>query len=69
MIKKPISNLSALNEAYCYQKPSGFSRGMRVELGEATFLFISGTASIDESGNSVHIDDFYKTDRKNLLQY
>lgn len=60
MNKKPISNLSVLNEAYSYQKPSGFSRGMRVELGEATFLFISGTASINESGNSIHIDDFIK---------
>jgi 2-iminobutanoate/2-iminopropanoate deaminase len=73
MKKKSISNLSVLNEAYNYEKPSGFSRGLRVEINDATFLFISGTASIDESGNSVHIDEFAKqTERtyyniKNLL--
>lgn len=74
MIKKPITNLQVLNEAYCYEKPSGFSRGMKIELNGDTFLFISGTASIDESGNSVHINDFAKqTERtyyniKNLLE-
>jgi 2-iminobutanoate/2-iminopropanoate deaminase len=60
MKKKPISNLLVLNEAYNYEKPSGFSRGLRVEINDVTFLFISGTASIDESGNSLHIDDFSK---------
>ena len=60
MIKKPITNLSVLNEAYNYEKPSGFSRGMRVEMNGATFLFISGTASIDENGNSIHIGDIAK---------
>ncbi len=60
MRKKPISNLSVLNEAYNYEKPSGFSRGLRVEINGVTFLFISGTASIDESGNSVYVDDFTK---------
>jgi 2-iminobutanoate/2-iminopropanoate deaminase len=60
MIKKPITNLSVLNEAYSYEKPSGFSRGMRVEMNGVTFLFLSGTASIDEAGNSVHIGDFAK---------
>jgi enamine deaminase RidA (YjgF/YER057c/UK114 family) len=33
---------------------------MKVEMGDATFLFISGTASIDENGVSIHIDDFEK---------
>jgi 2-iminobutanoate/2-iminopropanoate deaminase len=60
MKKKPISNLSVLNEAYNYDKPSGFSRGMRVEINDVTFLFISGTASIDETGKTVHIGDFQK---------
>lgn len=60
MIKKPITNLSVLNEAYSYEKPSGFSRGMRVEMNSVTFLFISGTASIDETGNSIHPGDFKK---------
>lgn len=60
MIKKPITNLSVLNEAYSYENPSGFSRGMRVEMNGVTFLFISGTASIDETGKSVYIGDFTK---------
>jgi enamine deaminase RidA (YjgF/YER057c/UK114 family) len=60
MKKKPISNLSVLNEAYNYEKPSGFSRGLRVEINDVTFLFISGTASIDEAGKTVHIGDFQK---------
>ncbi len=58
--KKAITELSALNEAYSYEKPSAFSRGMRVETGFATFLFISGTASIDENGETVHVGDFEK---------
>lgn len=61
MIKKQaISNLEVLNEAYHYAKPSGFSRGIRVDLGNADLLFISGTASIDENGQSIHIGDFRK---------
>ena len=60
MIKKTITNLTVLNEAYSYEKPSGFSRGMRVEMNGATFLFISGTASIDEAGESIYINDFAK---------
>ena len=56
--KRAIANHSVLNEAYCYAKPSSFSRGMRIDLGSVTILLISGTASIDEYGNSVHIGDF-----------
>lgn len=48
-----------LNEAYDYQpRPSSFSRGMRVELQGASLLFLSGTASVDESGETVHVGDF-----------
>lgn len=56
--KRPMTNLSALNEAYCYDKPSAFSRGMRVELTNEVMLFISGTASVDENGASIHQGDF-----------
>ncbi|MGC1130856.1 MAG: Rid family hydrolase, partial [Candidatus Acidiferrales bacterium] len=38
--------------------PSSFSRGMRIDLGETTMLLISGTASIDERGVSLHVGDF-----------
>ena len=53
-----ITNLQVLNEAYAYAKPSSFSRGMRIDLNGLTILLISGTASIDENGRSVHVGDF-----------
>jgi 2-iminobutanoate/2-iminopropanoate deaminase len=56
--KRAITNLACLNEAYAYAKPSSFSRGMRIDLNGITILLISGTASIDEEGKSVHIGDF-----------
>ncbi len=56
--KKAISNPRVLNEAYTYAKPSSFSRGLRLEFGNIVVLLISGTASIDEHGRSVHIGDF-----------
>ena len=56
--RRAITNLAALNEAYAYPKPSSFSRGMRVDLNGISVLLISGTASIDEQGRSVHIGDF-----------
>ena len=56
--KRAITNLRVLNEAYDYARPSSFSRGMRIDLNGLTILLISGTASIDEHGDSVHIGDF-----------
>ena len=56
--KRPISNPSVLNEAYHYPKPSAFSRGMRFELTNEAILFISGTASVNECGETVHAGDF-----------
>lgn len=56
--KHAITNYAVLNEAYAYAKPSSFSRGMRINLNQVTILFISGTASIDERGVSVHTGDF-----------
>lgn len=58
IIKRAITNHGVLNEAYAYAKPSSFSRGMRIDIGGVTILLISGTASIDESGQSVHMGDF-----------
>lgn len=55
--KRAIAAHHVLNEAYCYNKPVPFSRGMRVETPGATFLFISGTASVNEEGKSIHIGD------------
>ena len=56
--KRAITNLRCLNEAFDYPKPSSFSRGMRIDLNGLAILLISGTASIDENGQSVHIGDF-----------
>jgi 2-iminobutanoate/2-iminopropanoate deaminase len=53
--KRAITNHKALNEAFDYG--SAFSRGMRIDLKGLTILLISGTASIDEHGNTVHIGD------------
>jgi enamine deaminase RidA (YjgF/YER057c/UK114 family) len=62
--KRSITNYSVLNEAYEYTKPSSFSRGMRIDLNGLVILLISGTASIDEHGVSVHIGDFRKQMRR-----
>jgi 2-iminobutanoate/2-iminopropanoate deaminase len=56
--KRAITNLEVLNEAYDYAKPSSFVRGMRLDLGNLVVLLISGTASIDEKGDTVHVGDF-----------
>jgi 2-iminobutanoate/2-iminopropanoate deaminase len=55
VVKRAITNHSALNEAYDYG--SAFSRGMRIDLNGLAILLISGTASIDEHGNTVHVGD------------
>lgn len=56
--KRAMTNLEVLNEAYDYAKPSSFSRGMRIDLNGLVILLISGTASIDEQGKTVHPGDF-----------
>ena len=56
--KRAITNLKVLNEAYDYSKPSSFVRGMRIDLNGLVILLISGTASIDEYGKTVHVGDF-----------
>jgi len=53
VVKRAITNHAALNEAYDYG--SAFSRGMRIDLNSLTILLISGTASIDDAGRTVHI--------------
>ena len=64
--KRAMTNLHVLNEAFCYEKPSSFSRGMRIDLNGLTILLISGTASIDDNGASVHIGDFRAQMRRTL---
>ncbi len=56
--KTSVHNRAVLAEAFEYPKKVSFSRGMRVELGDGVMLFISGTASVDERGESIHHGDF-----------
>ena len=54
--RKAICAPQALNEAPRYG--SAFSRGLRLDIKGVTFLLISGTASVDEQGRTVHVGDF-----------
>ena len=56
VVKTAICAPEVLNEAPEYG--SAFSRGLRINLNGLVLLFISGTASVDEQGNTVHIGDF-----------
>ena len=47
-----------INEAYNYQKPSSFSRALRLDLGDYKVVLVSGTASVNEEGKAEHIGDF-----------
>ncbi len=49
---------NTINEAYDYQKPSSFSRALKLDLGGYKVMLISGTASVNEEGNPEHIGDF-----------
>ncbi len=54
--KRAISAPDVLNEASCYG--SSFPRGLRLDFPGVTLLLISGTASIDSAGQTVHVGDF-----------
>jgi 2-iminobutanoate/2-iminopropanoate deaminase len=54
--KRAICAPQVLNEAGEYG--SSFSRGLRIDLNGLVILLISGTASVDEHGNTVHVGDF-----------
>lgn len=54
--KKAIQAPHFLNEPIEYGK--SFSRGINITLGKTKLLFISGTASIDQNGNTFRPRDF-----------
>lgn len=54
--KKVINVPGSLNDAFDYG--SAFSRAMQYTFNGMTILEVSGTASIDDSGQTVHVDDF-----------
>jgi 2-iminobutanoate/2-iminopropanoate deaminase len=56
--RTPITNLDVLNEAYCYDLPSSFTRGLAVKLEAGQrILYLSGTASIDGEGVTIYVGD------------
>lgn len=58
-IEKHVVHIpNTLNEAYNYQKPSSFSRALRLDFGGYKVLLISGTASVNEEGKPDYIGDF-----------
>lgn len=60
--KRAITNHAVLNEAYDYG--SAFSRGMRIDLNGVSVLLISGTASIDDQGNTLYLGDIRAQTRR-----
>jgi enamine deaminase RidA (YjgF/YER057c/UK114 family) len=62
--KRPISAPEALNEAYRYDRPSSFSRGLRLDLNGIAILLVSGTASIGSNGETLHVGDFRAQTRR-----
>jgi enamine deaminase RidA (YjgF/YER057c/UK114 family) len=56
--RKAVSSPAVLNEAYAYERPSSFSRAVTFDIGDVTMLLISGTASVDEGGQTTHVGDF-----------
>jgi enamine deaminase RidA (YjgF/YER057c/UK114 family) len=62
--KTAIENRDVLCEAYDYPKKVSFTRGMRVELDKCVMLFISGTASVGDDGESLHPGDIEAQTRR-----
>jgi len=60
VVRRAISSPGVLNEAFQYEPLTvSFSRGLRTDLQSGTsILFISGTASVDEKGATIHKGDF-----------
>lgn len=55
---KAIKAPQVLNEPVDYNNPVSFSRGIKISLQEASILFISGTASVDNKGKTVYKGNF-----------
>jgi enamine deaminase RidA (YjgF/YER057c/UK114 family) len=62
--KKQVRAPQALNEAYRYERPSSFSRGLRMDFGNVAVVLISGTASIGPNGETLHVGDFRAQTRR-----
>ena len=58
LAKHAISAPSVLNEAYSYDRPSSFTRALSFDIADVKVLLVSGTASVDEDGETIHVGDF-----------
>jgi 2-iminobutanoate/2-iminopropanoate deaminase len=56
--RRAVSAHQVLNEAHAYARPSSFARAIRFDPARTSWLLVSGTASIDESGATTHLGDF-----------
>jgi 2-iminobutanoate/2-iminopropanoate deaminase len=62
--RRALSAPEAMCEAYDYQKPVAFSRGMEVMAPGARMIFVSGTAAVGEDGKSLFPGDFRRQARR-----
>jgi len=62
--KRAVSAPDALNEACDYERPSSFSRGLRLDFGNVAVLLISGTASVGAEGETLFPGDFRAQTRR-----
>jgi len=60
-----VMHAPTLNEAWSYG--SSFSRGMTVTREDRTVAYVSGTASIDDTGQVVHVGDIEGQVQRMLL--
>jgi 2-iminobutanoate/2-iminopropanoate deaminase len=56
--RRAVSAPTVLNEAYAYDKPSSFSRALTFDIAGTSMMLVSGTASVNERGETVHVGDF-----------
>jgi enamine deaminase RidA (YjgF/YER057c/UK114 family) len=62
--KRAVSAPGALNEAHQYERPSSFSRALRLDFGTVAVLLISGTASVGAHGETLFPGDFRAQTRR-----
>ena len=62
--KRAVSAPDALNEACDYERPSSFSRGLRLDFGNVAVVLISGTASVGADGETLFPGDFRAQTRR-----
>ena len=54
--RRAVEAHGVLNEAYDYG--SAFSRALAFDIADTKIVLVSGTASVDEKGDTVHVGDF-----------